>query len=412
MNYYLVAVLVFLVSDFCLTFCVEMLNLKHTSVEVPEEFKDVYDQEKYKKSQSYLKDKTYFSLFQSVIMLPLMISVILFGGFNSVDLFVRSMVSHSLLQGALFFTCILGLSQLLGLPFSYYDHFVLEERYGFNTMTKKTFFSDLIKSFLLFLVIGLPLLMIILWFFESAGGLSWLYCWIIVTVFQLVMMFLAPTLIMPLFNTFEPVEEGDLKTAIETYANQQSFSLAGVFKMDGSKRSSKANAFFTGFGKFRRIVLFDTLIENYSVAELVCILAHEMGHFKKKHIVKMIVSSVIQSFVMFYVLHLFLNNRLLFDAFNMTHVSVYGSLLFFGFLYSPLSQVLSIVGSWMSRKHEFEADRYAIETTSDKDSFISALKKLSVDTLSNLTPHPLKVFLEYSHPPVIQRINAIRNIQL
>ena len=279
-------------------------------------------------------------------------------------------------------------------------------------MTIRTFFSDLVKSFALFLIIGLPLLVVILWFFESTGSLSWLYCWGIVTAFQLIMMFLAPTLIMPLFNKFEPVEEGELKTAIEGYAKKQNFSLAGLFRMDGSKRSSKANAFFTGFGKFRRIVLFDTLIDNYTVSELVGILAHEMGHFKKKHILKMIASSLVQSFVMFYVLHLFLNNRLLFDAFGMTHVSVYGSLLFFGFLYSPLSQLISVLGNWSSRKHEFEADRYAIETTHDKESFISALKKLSVDTLSNLTPHPLKVCLEYSHPPVIQRINAIRDIQI
>jgi STE24 endopeptidase len=412
MNIYLVLVLVFIIVDFIKGFFVETLNMNHVTETVPEEFLGIYDKQKYKKSQAYLRDKTKFSLFQSTLFLPVILILILTGGFNELDLFVRTYTANSIVQGILFFALIILASQLIGLPFSYYDHFVLEERYGFNKMTKKIFFTDLGKSLLLMSVIGFPVIALMLWFFESTGPNSWLYCWLAISAIQIALLFLAPTLIMPLFNKFAPLEDGKLKEAIQDYAKKQNFALAGLFTMDGSKRSSKANAFFTGFGKYRRIVLFDTLIKNQSVDELVGILAHEMGHFKKKHILKMILSSLVQSLAMFYVLSLFLNNENLFSAFKMDHVSVYASLLFFGFLYSPISQILGIIGNIKSRKYEFEADQYAIETTHNANSFISALKQLSVDNLSNLTPHPLKVFLEYSHPPVIKRIEAIRSLSI
>jgi len=411
-NIYLILVLIFLIGDYLKGFIVDQLNLAYLKEDIPEDFREYYDNDTYRKSQQYLKDKTRFSLFQGMIMLVLTIALILMGGFNSLDLFVRSLVDGDVKQGLVFFSIIIALSQVLGLPFSYYDHFVLEERYGFNKMTLRTFFSDIFKSFLVFIILGLPILSLILWFFLSFGDLAWLYCCGALVVIQIVLMFLAPTLIMPLFNKFEPLEDGELKSAIEAYAQKERFPLGGLFTMDGSKRSSKANAFFTGFGSFRRIVLFDTLIKNHSVNELLGILAHEMGHFKKKHILKMIVSSIIQTVLMFYVLSLFLNNKGLFDAFGMEHISIYASLLFFGFLYSPISQVLSILGTVMSRKHEFEADEYAVMTTGLKDEFIMALKKLSVDNLSNLTPHPLKVFLEYSHPPVLERIKAIQKLKV
>ena len=221
-------------------------------------------------------------------------------------------------------------------------------------------------------------------------------------------MFVAPILIMPLFNKFIPLEEGDLKSTILDYAKKEQFSLKGLFTMDGSKRSTKSNAYFTGFGRFRRIVLFDTLIEKHTTQELLTIVAHEMGHYKKQHILKMVVMSILSSGMMFFLLSLFLNNPMLFEAFKMEHISIYASLIFFSFLYSPIESVLSIFGQVMSRKHEYEADAYAVDTTRLPLDFISGLKKLSVDNLSNLTPHPWKVFLEYSHPPVLERIKAIK----
>jgi STE24 endopeptidase len=223
-------------------------------------------------------------------------------------------------------------------------------------------------------------------------------------------MFVAPVVIMPLFNKFVPLEEGDLKESIEAYARSQKFKLKGIFTMDGSKRSTKTNAFFTGFGRLRRIVLYDTLIEKHSLRELVSILAHEMGHYKKKHILKSIVISVLTTGLMFYILSMFINNQELFAAFKMEQTSIYASLIFFGFLYSPIQMVLSLFGNMLSRKHEYEADEYSVKTYREPVSMILALKKLSVDNLSNLTPHPLKVFLSYSHPPILKRIQAIRQI--
>ena len=213
---------------------------------------------------------------------------------------------------------------------------------------------------------------------------------------------------MPLFNKFTPLEEGELKYAIQTYAQSQDFKLKGLFKMDGSRRSSKSNAFFTGFGKYRRIVLFDTLIKNHSVDELVSVLAHEMGHYKKKHILKMMTISILTNGLMFFILSFFINNSGMFAAFRMNNLSIYASLLFFSFLYTPINIILSLAGNVLSRKHEYEADDYAVSTYKKPEAFILALKKLSVDNLSNLTPHPLKVFISYSHPPVLDRIEALK----
>ncbi|MCX5895293.1 MAG: M48 family metallopeptidase, partial [Proteobacteria bacterium] len=267
---------------------------------------------------------------------------------------------------------------------------------------------DILKGWLLTAVIGGAVFSIVLWFFDKTGTWAWLYCWAAVTGIQLFLTFIAPVVIMPLFNKFVPLEEGELKTAIESYARSRGFKMKGVFTMDASKRSTKSNAFFTGFGKFRRIVLFDTLIEKHTVDELVSVLAHEMGHYKKKHVIQSILISIITTGLMFFILSLFLHNKGLFAAFKMKETSIYASLLFFGFLYAPIEMMLSLVGNMLSRKNEYEADGYAVTTYGKPESMITALKKLSVDNLSNLTPHPLKVFLSYSHPPVLERIKAIR----
>jgi STE24 endopeptidase len=232
----------------------------------------------------------------------------------------------------------------------------------------------------------------------------------VVVLFQIVLLFLAPVIIFPLFNKFYPLEDGELKTAIEDYARSQHFKMRGIFKMDASKRSTKSNAFFAGFGRFRRIVLFDTLIDRHTVDELVSVLAHEMGHYKRKHILKSILISVMTTGLVFFVLSLFINNKGLFSAFKMQHTSIYASLFFFAFLYSPINLAISIFSNILSRRHEYEADAYAVSTYRKPESMISALKKLTVDNLSNLTPHPLKVFLSYRHPPVLERIRAIRNL--
>jgi STE24 endopeptidase len=240
--------------------------------------------------------------------------------------------------------------------------------------------------------------------------LAWLYSWGALVVVQMVLMYIAPVYIMPLFNKFEPLEDGELKSSIQDYAKKEGFALQGIFKMDGSKRSTKSNAYFTGFGKMRRIVLFDTLIEKHSVAELVSVLAHEVGHYKLKHITKMVAVSILSTGLMFYILSLFISQPGLYEAFGVEGTPLYAGFIFFGFLYTPINLILSIFGNIMSRKHEFEADAFAVNTAKEPDSMVAALKKLSVDNLSNLTPHPALVFMEYSHPPVLERIKAIRSI--
>lgn len=407
MNGYLIFILTVIIGGYLLDLFVEILNLHCAGRNLPKEFIGYYDQQRYAKSQDYLKITTRFNLFKEGFSTIVIVSFILLGGFNFVDLFARSLVRNSIPAGLIFVGILVFASQLLGIPFAIYRTFVIEERFGFNKTTIKTFILDIVKSWILLALIGGVIFSLVVLFFEKAGGLAWVYCWGAVTLFQLLITFIAPVVIMPLFNKFIPLEDGELKQQIENYAKSQSFALQGVFKMDGSRRSTKSNAFFTGFGKFRRIALFDTLIAKHTVSELVSVLAHEIGHYKKKHILKNIFISIISSGVMFFFLSMFLKNPNLFAAFKMQNISVYASLLFFGFLYTPISMVLSVFENILSRKYEYQADQFAVETYKNPQAMIEALKKLTVDNLSNLTPHPCKVFLEYSHPPVLKRIERI-----
>ncbi|MFO7600000.1 MAG: M48 family metallopeptidase [Candidatus Desulfacyla sp.] len=409
MNLFLILILAILVGDYLLDLIVDTLNLGHLRTDLPEEFAGYYDGEKYGKSQEYLKETTRFGFVADSIATPLTIAFILLGGFNGVDHFARGFHLGSIPTGLIFAGALLLISQMVSIPFSIYSTFVIEEKYGFNKTTPKTFVLDILKTWILSAVIGGVLFSGVLWFFEKAGPWAWLWCWMALTLFQICLMFVAPVVILPIFNKFIPLPEGELRAAIEDYARTQNFKLKGIFTMDGSKRSTKSNAFFTGFGRFKRIVLFDTLIEKHTIDELVSVLAHEMGHYRKKHILKSMFLSILTSGLMFFILSLFINNRELFAAFRMDHVSIYASLFFFGFLYAPIEMVLSVFGNILSRRHEYEADAFAVDTLRKPESMISALKKLSVDALSNLTPHPLKVFLSYSHPPVLDRIRAIRN---
>jgi len=413
MNTYLIIILALIVFNYLLDVVLNVLNLKHVRTDIPEEFQGVYDQEKYATSQKYLRENTRFDLISSTIQTPISVAFILLGGFAWVNRLAESAGFGLIGTGLVFAGILILLSQVLSLPFSIYDTFVIEEKYGFNKTTPKTFVLDLIKGLVLTAIIGALVFSFVLWFFDQAGGRAWLYSWLVLVAIQLILMYIAPVYIMPLFNKFEPLEDGELKTAIEDYANKEGFALQGIFKMDGSKRSTKSNAYFTGFGKMRRIVLFDTLIEKHSVAELVSVLAHEVGHYKLKHITKMVVTSILSTGLMFYILSLFISQPGLYEAFGLQgdpKEMLYAGFIFFGFLYAPINLILSIVGNVLSRKHEFEADAFAVQTADEPESMIDALKKLSVDNLSNLTPHPALVFMEYSHPPVLERIKAIRSL--
>lgn len=409
MNGYLIFILALLVFNWLLSLIVETLNVRNVSTEIPDEFKGIYDGEKYAKSQRYLKDNTRFGQVQAGMMLPLTIAFILLGGFRWINGIALAASDQMIVQGLVFGGILILLSQLIGLPFSIYDTFVLEEKYGFNKTTPKTFVLDTLKGLLLTVLLGAPVFALVLWIFSTVPH-AWLWAWVALSVIQLFILFIAPVVILPLFNKFTPLEDGELKTKIEDFAAAQKYKLSGIFKIDGSRRSTKSNAYFTGFGKTKRIALFDTLIEKHTVPELIGVLAHEIGHCKRGHIKKSIVISLASSLLMFFILSLFISKQGLYAAFGIEGTPLYAGLIFFGFLYAPISMLLGIGNSILSRKHEFEADAFAAETTKEPVALIDALKKLSVDNLSNLTPHPLKVFLQYSHPPVLERIKALRNI--
>ena len=409
MNIYAVIILVAILGRLAIELASLWLNIRSLSAEAPEPLAGLYDPEKYRKSQEYTRVHTRFGIVEEIFSLAVLLIFWFAGGFNWLDQALRGLQLSSIFTGVLYIGILVLAGSLLSVPFSLYSTFVIEERFGFNRTNLRTFVLDRMKGLALSALLGIPLLIVVLWFFGREGSLAWLYCWIIATLFTLAVQFIAPVWIMPLFNKFTPLPEGDLKDRVSEYAHRVRFVFKDISVMDGSKRSSKANAFFTGFGKNRRIALFDTLIEQQTVPELVAVLAHEIGHYKKGHVLQGMVIGVLHTGILFYLLSLFLNNRGLFDAFYVQHVSVYGSLLFFGLLYEPISFVLSILMNAFSRKHELEADRYAAQTVGDREEIVSALKKLSVRNLSNLTPHPFHVFLHYSHPPLLQRIRSIRD---
>lgn len=408
MNIYAIIILAAIVVDFVLEIISNRLNLKSLTKKLPDEFEDVYDEDTYAKSQEYTRTRTKFGFITGTFNLLLLLGFWFSGGFNWLDQWARSFDFGVIGTGLIFIGVLVIAKSIISLPFSLYSTFVIEERFGFNKTDLKTFIADRLKGLALSVLIGGPLLAGIIAFFEYGGAWAWLYAWLAVTAFSLIMQYVAPTWIMPIFNKFEPLEDGELRQAIESYADKVDFPLQGIYVMDGSKRSSKSNAFFTGFGNNKRIALYDTLIENHTTEELVAVLAHEIGHYKKKHIVKNMTISIIHTGIMFVLLSIFLQVPALYEAFFMEEMSVYAGLLFFGLLYSPVETILGIFMQMMSRTHEYEADNFAASTIEKPEEMVNVLKKLSKDNLSNLTPHPFYVFLNYSHPPALKRIKEIR----
>jgi len=408
-NVYQVVILTALLLQHALHLAADLLNLRSLQPELPGEFRDVYDAERYQRSQAYTRTKTRFGMIPDAFHLVVLLVFWFAGGFAWLDEWARGVASGPIVAGLVFVGVLALARTLLGLPFSWYATFVIEERYGFNKTTPRTFWLDLAKGLLLAVLLGAPLLSAILWFFLTAGSAAWLWCWALTTAFTIVVQFVAPTWIMPLFNKFEPLEEGALRDAVMAYAARVSFPLGGLFVIDGSRRSTKANAFFTGFGKRKRVALFDTLIQKHSVDGLVAVVAHEIGHYKKGHIKQGIALSIVQAGVVFWLLSIFLREEQLFAAFGVGEPSVHAGLVFFSMLFAPIDLVLSFFVQAFSRRNEFEADAFARETTGESEELITALKKLAADSLQNLTPHPLYVKLHYSHPPLLKRIEALRS---
>jgi STE24 endopeptidase len=408
-----ILILVALFALWKLDFIATLLNLKALSPDLPEEFADVFDAERYAKSQAYTRESARFEIIHSIFSLTVLLVFWTLGGFGWLDGFSRGLVSGEIPAGLLFLGLLFIGHTLIHLPFSIYDTFVIEEKFGFNKTTPKTFVIDQIKGLVLAALLGLPLAAGILWIFGNVSN-AWLWAWGFFVTFQLFLTWLAPTLILPLFNKFTPMADGPLRQAIEAMARKCGFPLGEISVMDGSKRSTKANAFFTGFGKNKKIALYDTLIEEQTQGELVAVLAHEIGHFKLKHIVQRLAVSILQAAVLFYLMGLVIGggafSRELFDAFGVEQISPHVGLVLFGILFAPASRLLGIAANAWSRKHEFEADAFAAKATGESESLVSALKKLSAKNLSNLTPHPFRVFLDHSHPPVLVRIHALRSL--
>ncbi len=381
--------------------------MKSISAILPEGFEEVYNKNKYAKSQKYLKINSQFSLFSSSFSFFIIMIIIHFGVFGFLDDFVRAKSSNSIYSGLIFFGILFIINDIINLPFSFFKNFVIEEKFGFNKMTISIFIKDKLKSYLLVFFIGGITMFSILSFFYYFETYGWLMVWIFLTIFSIIIQPIFIHFIAPMFNKFSPLNDGELKSAITKYSKKINFPISRIDVMDGSKRSNHSNAYFTGFGKSKRIALFDTLINNHSTEEIVSVVAHEAGHYKKKHIFFGMILSIIQTGLMLFLFNFIINEVALYKVFGVSEPSIYTGLVFFGLLFTPINMILSLISLSISRKNEFEADQYALDTTNNPQALISMLKGLASDNLSHLTPHPFTVFLQYTHPPIYERVKKI-----
>ncbi|UGU16430.1 M48 family metallopeptidase [Sinomicrobium kalidii] len=396
-----------LLLEFIIDQVLDYLNAKHFDDPVPRELDDVYDDEKYAQSRAYKKTNYRFSVISSAFSLLLTLAFFFLDGFEYVDRTARGVSDNPIVIALVFFGIIMFASDILTTPFSYYHTFVIEEKFGFNKTTRKTFFLDKIKGWGMGALLGGGILALIIWFYQVAGKDFWLYAWGAVAVFTIFMNMFYSKLIVPLFNKQTPLEEGELKSAIEKYAADVGFTLDKIFVIDGSKRSTKANAYFSGFGRQKRITLYDTLIKDLDTDEIVAVLAHEVGHYKRKHILFNVLASILLTGFTLYILSLCIHVPELSYALGVPQQSFHIGLIAFGILYSPVSEITGFIMNSFSRKFEYQADNYA-KTSFRAGPLINSLKKLSRNNLSNLTPHPAYVKMHYSHPTLLQRIQNLK----
>lgn len=400
-------IIAIIIINFLVDKILDALNAKHYNDVLPEDLQDVYDESAYKKSQNYKATNYKFGILTSTFSLVLTLGFLFFDGFEFVDNIARNYSENSIIVALIFFGIIMIGSDIITTPFSYYSTFVIEEKFGFNKTTLKTFFFDKVKSWLMLAVVGGGILALIIWFYQSTGSYFWLYAWALVAAFSLFMNMFYSKLIVPLFNKQTPLEAGSLRDKISEYAKTVGFKLDKIFVIDGSKRSTKANAYFSGFGSEKRVTLYDTLISDLETDEIVAVLAHEVGHYKKKHIIFNLFASILLTGFTLYILSLFISNPLLSNALGVEIPSFHIGLVAFGLLYAPISDLTGLVMNLFSRKFEYQADDYA-KNTYKAEPLISSLKKLSKNSLSNLTPHPAYVFMHYSHPTLLERIKNLR----
>ena len=409
-NFYYLIIVSAIILEYLLSSIGSILDIRSITPEIPKDFQVAYDKEKYAKSQEYLKARTKFGLISSTFSLILIMIVIHTGIFGHLNDFVNAQTDYYLFRGLLFIAIIYFFQDIISIPFSIYSTFVIEQKFGFNKTTIGLFISDKFKGYAIFIVLGSIIIAPILFLFHSYPIYGWLIAWSLLTVFMIAIQPVFIHVISPMFNKFTPLDDGELRTAIEKYTKLINFPLARIDIMDGSKRSAHSNAYFSGFGKSRRIAIFDTLVDKHSTEEIVSVVAHEVGHYKLKHIIQGTIIGIIETGVMLFVFSKIMNDLDLFSVFRVDELSVHAGLIFFSMLYAPVSMVTSIISSIISRQNEFSADKYSYETTNNKEALISMLIGLAANNLSHLTPHPFKVFLTYSHPPVLDRIEAIQKL--
>lgn len=382
---------------------ISFVNAKHFNDPIPIELEDVYDKEEYQKSQSYKLTNHKFSSISGLFSFGITLLFFLLGGVAFVESIAVGITDNSIFQTLVFFGIVGLASSIIQIPFEFYQTFVIEEKFGFNKSTQKLFFIDKLKALLMTVVLGGGLLFVIAWLYAKTETHFWWYTWIVFAVFTLFLTLFYSSIIVPLFNKQTPLEEGSLKDKLYAYTSEQGFKLDNIYVIDGSKRSTKANAYFSGFGPKKRIVLYDTLIKDLTEEEIVAVFAHEVGHNKRKHTVFNMIVSLLLTGVTLYILGLLLGNSLLADAFDVKQSSFHIGLIAFGILYSPISEFTGVLMNIISRKFEYQADDFAKETYGG-EFLISSLKKLSKNSLSNLTPHKWNVFFHYSHPTLLQRV--------
>ena len=396
-----------LVLDYAIERLLDHLNAGCMGQPIPRELAGLYDPEKYDKQQRYQKTNTQFSLITSTFNLLVVLAFLAVSGFARVHGLAAGLTDNPILQCLIFFGILMLAQDIMGIPFQIYNTFVIEEKFGFNKVTWKLFVGDKLKGWLLTTVLGGGVLALITWFYHRTMDMFWVYAWLMVGGISLFFAIFYSNLIVPLFNKQTKLEDGELKTAIEDFAGKVHFPVKDIYVLDGSKRSTKANAYFTGLGSKKRIVLFDTLINDLTTEEVVAVLAHEIGHFKKKHTLQGIVISILQMGLIFYLLSLFLGKPVFSRALGVDAAVFHMGLVAFAMLYSPVSLVTGLIMNIWSRKNEYQADDFAVSHFS-ATALGDALKKLSINSLGNLTPHPAYVFFHYSHPSLHQRIVAMQ----
>ena len=403
-------IIAILVLDFLFEKYLDYLNTTKWSDTLPDEVKEIYDEKKYKKQQAYQRENHRFGMLTSSFSMAITLAMFLLFGFAMVDGWVWNITSNPIVAALLFFGILMFASDIINLPFSIYDTFKIEEKYGFNKTTPKTFVFDKIKGWLVGAIIGGGLLALIIFIYQKTGNLFWIYAWILISAFSIFMAMFYSNIIVPLFNKQTPLEDGELRDAISAFSEKVGFKLDNIFVIDGSKRSTKANAYFTGLGAKKRIVLYDTLIKDMTTDEIVAVLAHEIGHNKKKHVIQGLLIGLVQTGIVLFVFGLLIGNPKLSSALGVYEPNFHIGLVAFGVLYSPISFFTGIFMNILSRKNEYEADRFAAENFKP-EALASALKKLSVNNLSNLTPHKLYVFFHYSHPTLLQRLDHLKQFE-